>query len=192
MTKLRGAFACALACVRKNFLVKSRNCVSVRVKKTKISDKKISGLNVRLIAVATWSIKQHCTKRQLQSLTIFTLCAATGERSSAELTIRPITFDWITSSTRTSCGWEFSFHPGMVVASSMTTNRQLPHSWIFTPTHASLASVPLTHANGFTGPSRTRRPPLKLNCFQGPLRHYRYGQHLGSIPCLSQYSVSLR
>ena len=39
-TKLRGAFACALACVRKNFLVKTRNCVSVRVKKTKISDKK--------------------------------------------------------------------------------------------------------------------------------------------------------
>ena len=38
-TKLRGAFACVLACVRKNFLVKSRNCVSVRVKKRKISDK---------------------------------------------------------------------------------------------------------------------------------------------------------
>ena len=40
ITKLRGAFACVLACVRKNFLVKSINCVSVRVKKTKISDKK--------------------------------------------------------------------------------------------------------------------------------------------------------
>ena len=39
-TKLRGAFACVLACVRKNFLVKSTNCVSVRVQKTKISDKK--------------------------------------------------------------------------------------------------------------------------------------------------------
>ena len=35
ITKLRGAFACVLACVRKNFLVKSRNCVGVRVKKTK-------------------------------------------------------------------------------------------------------------------------------------------------------------
>ena len=52
-----------------------------------------------------WSTKHHCTKRQLQfpllaSLTLFTLCAAPGERSyaacwmsSAELTIRPITFD---------------------------------------------------------------------------------------------------
>ena len=30
-TKLRGAFACVLACVRKNFLLKSTNCVSVRV-----------------------------------------------------------------------------------------------------------------------------------------------------------------
>ena len=40
ITKLRGAFACARACVRKNFRVKSRLCVSVRVKKTKISDKK--------------------------------------------------------------------------------------------------------------------------------------------------------
>ena len=39
-TKLRGTFACVLACVRKNFLVKSTNCVSVRVQKTKISDKK--------------------------------------------------------------------------------------------------------------------------------------------------------
>ena len=39
-TKLRGAFAYVLACVRKNFLVKSTNCVSVRVQKTKISDKK--------------------------------------------------------------------------------------------------------------------------------------------------------
>ena len=38
ITKLRGAFACALACIRKNFLVKSRNCISVRLKKTKISD----------------------------------------------------------------------------------------------------------------------------------------------------------
>ena len=27
ITKLRGAFACALACIRKNFLVNSRNCV---------------------------------------------------------------------------------------------------------------------------------------------------------------------
>ena len=51
ITKLRGA--CALACIRKNFLVKSGHCLSVRVKKTKISDKKISGLNVRLIAVVT-------------------------------------------------------------------------------------------------------------------------------------------
>ena len=40
ITKLRGAFACALASIRMNFLVKSRNCISVRVKKTKISDKK--------------------------------------------------------------------------------------------------------------------------------------------------------
>ena len=40
ITKLRGACACTLACVRKNFLVKSRNWVSVCVKKTKISDKK--------------------------------------------------------------------------------------------------------------------------------------------------------
>ena len=40
ITKLRGAFACALACIRKNFLVKSGHCLSVRVKKTKISDKK--------------------------------------------------------------------------------------------------------------------------------------------------------
>lgn len=39
-TKLRGAFACVLAWVRKNFLVKFTNCVSVRVQKTKISDKK--------------------------------------------------------------------------------------------------------------------------------------------------------
>ena len=39
ITKLGGAFARVLACVRNNFLVKSRNCVSVRVKKTKISDK---------------------------------------------------------------------------------------------------------------------------------------------------------
>ena len=39
ITKLRGAFARVLACVRKSFLVKSRNCVSVRVKKTRISDK---------------------------------------------------------------------------------------------------------------------------------------------------------
>ena len=39
-TKLRGAFACVLASVRKNFLVRSTNCVRVRVKKTKISDKK--------------------------------------------------------------------------------------------------------------------------------------------------------
>ena len=38
ITKLRGAFACALACIRKNFLVKSRNCISVRLKETKISD----------------------------------------------------------------------------------------------------------------------------------------------------------
>ena len=38
-TKLRVAFACVLACVRKNFLDKSTNCVSVRVQKTKISDK---------------------------------------------------------------------------------------------------------------------------------------------------------
>ena len=37
LTELRGAFACALACVRKNFVVKSRNCISVRLKKTKIS-----------------------------------------------------------------------------------------------------------------------------------------------------------
>ena len=79
ITKLRGAFVCAPACVTKNFLVKSRNCVSVRVKKTKISDKKISGLNVQLIAVATWSTKQHCTKRQLQFLIgkpnyIYTVC----------------------------------------------------------------------------------------------------------------------
>ena len=48
-----------------------------------------------------WSTKQHCTKRQLQfrllaSLTLFTLCAAPGERSyaarwmsSAELTSGP-------------------------------------------------------------------------------------------------------
>ena len=35
-TKLRGAFVCVL----KNFLDKSTNCVSVRVQKTKISDKK--------------------------------------------------------------------------------------------------------------------------------------------------------
>ena len=82
-----------------------------------------------------WSTKQHCTKRQLHfpllaSLSSFTLCAAPGERSYpacwmsyAELTIRPITFDSITSSTRTSCGGEFSSHPGMVVASSITTNR---------------------------------------------------------------------
>ena len=38
ITKLRCAFACALACIRKNFLVKSRNCIGVRLKKTKISD----------------------------------------------------------------------------------------------------------------------------------------------------------
>ena len=38
LTKLRAAFARVLACVRKSFLVKSRNCVSVRVKKTRISD----------------------------------------------------------------------------------------------------------------------------------------------------------
>ena len=37
---MRGAFACVLACVRENFLVKSTNCVKVRVKKTQISDKK--------------------------------------------------------------------------------------------------------------------------------------------------------
>ena len=35
ITKLRGAFACALACFRKNFLVKSRACISVRVKENK-------------------------------------------------------------------------------------------------------------------------------------------------------------
>ena len=39
-TELRGAFGYVLACVRKNFLVKSTNCVSVRVQETKISDKK--------------------------------------------------------------------------------------------------------------------------------------------------------
>ena len=38
--KLCGAFACVLACVRKNFIVKSTNCVSVGVQKTKISHKK--------------------------------------------------------------------------------------------------------------------------------------------------------
>ena len=38
-TKLRGVFACVLACVRGNFLVKSTNCVSVRVQKAKILDK---------------------------------------------------------------------------------------------------------------------------------------------------------
>ena len=39
-TKLRDAFPYVLACVRRNFLVKSTNCVSMRVQKTKISDKK--------------------------------------------------------------------------------------------------------------------------------------------------------
>ena len=86
--------------------------------------------------------------------------------SSAELTIRPITFDWNTSSTRTSCGGEFSSHSGMVVTSSMTTNRQHPHSWIFTQTHASLAAVPLAQATGSTRPSRTRRPPFHSITFK--------------------------
>ena len=40
ITNLRGPFACVLACVRKNFKKKSISCVSVRVEKTKISDKK--------------------------------------------------------------------------------------------------------------------------------------------------------
>ena len=135
----------------------------------------------------------------LASLAIFAMCAALGERSyaahwmsPAKLTIRPTTFHWITPSTRISCVGEFSSHPGMVVTSTMTTNRPLRDSWIFTPTHASLASVPLSQATDSTALSRTRRPLLPFNYFQGPLRHYCCGQNLGSIPCLSQYSVPLR
>ena len=71
----------------------------------------------------------------LAILTLFTLCGAPGKRPyaacwmySAELTIRPITLDWIKSSTGTSWGGEFSSHPGMVVASSILFYFYLPHN----------------------------------------------------------------
>ena len=114
------------------------------------------------------STKRHYTilnakySPSLSSLPLFALCAAPGERcyaacwmSSAKLTIRPITFDWITPSTRTSCGGELSSRPGIVVASFMRTNEPPPQTWTFTPTHASLVSVPISHGTGPTGPSQT-------------------------------------
>ena len=80
-----------------------------------------------------WSTKRHCTKRQLlsllASLSLFSLCAIPENlpTSYAGCPLQsspsdPITFDGITPSTRTPFGGEISFHPGRVVASSMTTN----------------------------------------------------------------------
>ena len=97
----------------------------------------------------------------------------------------PIIFDGITPSTRAPFGGEISSHPRRVIASSMTTNGPPHHILIFTPTHASLASVPISQATGSTGHSQTTTSPVPFGYVQGTLCHYRCRLHLGSILCLS-------
>ena len=140
-----------------------------------------------------WSTKQHCSKRQPQSLignlhSIYTVCrpGRTSLRRMLDVLCRAhhlVHHLRLNHVFYKDLLWWRIFLPSCNGRSfSMTTNRELPHSWIFTLTHASLASVPLTQVTGSTGPSRTRRPTLPFNYFQGPLRHYRCGQHLCSIP----------
>ena len=139
----------------------------------------------------SWSTKRHCTKRQLQSLlaslTLFSLCATPGERYY----ILRWMFDGIMPSTTIPFGGEISVHPGRVVASSMTTNGPPHHIMIFTPTHASLASVAISQATGSTGHSQTTTSPVPFSYVQGALLHYHCRLHLGSILCLSLYSAPL-
>ena len=140
-----------------------------------------------------WSTKQHCSKRQLRSLignlhSIYAVCrpGITSLRRMLDVLCRAhhlVHHLRLNHVFYKDLLWWRIFLPSWNGRSfSMTTNRELPHSWIFTLTYASLASVPLTQVTGSTGPSRTRRPTLPFNYFQGPLRHYRCGQHLGSIP----------